>query len=156
VLPPGGRLGTVDHVLQVSRKRRRLERFKAWRRRIAARPRLNAAYRVGVAIVGTLVLVVGFALAMMPTPGPGWVMVAGGLGLLSSEFVWARKVVDFFRGRLRAIQLWFLRRSMATRVALLGSALVIVAFSLWSMGAVAMIGGWFGIDHAWMALSNLI
>lgn len=143
-------------MLQVTRKRRQLERFKAWRRRIAERPGLERLYRVAVAIVGTVVLVGGFGVAMLPFPGPGWVMVGAGLALLSSEFVWARRVVGFLRSRLRAIQLWFLRRPMWIRVLLLGTALVIVAFSLWSMGAVKMIGGWFGIDHAWMALSNLI
>src|SRR5215475_13108622 len=31
---------------------------------------------------------------MLVTPGPGWVAILLGLGLLAAEFVWARRLMD--------------------------------------------------------------
>jgi tellurite resistance protein TerC len=44
-------------------------------------------------------IVVGFTLllagvVMLVTPGPGWVVILLGLGLLAAEFVWARRLMD--------------------------------------------------------------
>ena len=41
----------------------------------------------------------GFALLsagiiMLVTPGPGWLAIAGGIGLLATEFAWAKRLVD--------------------------------------------------------------
>ena len=33
-------------------------------------------------------------LVMLVTPGPGWVVILLGLGLLAAEFVWARRLMD--------------------------------------------------------------
>lgn len=44
-------------------------------------------------------IVAGFTLlaagaVMLVTPGPGWFVILGGLGLLSAEFVWARRLMN--------------------------------------------------------------
>jgi uncharacterized protein (TIGR02611 family) len=44
-------------------------------------------------------IVAGFTLlaagvVMLITPGPGWVAILFGLGLLAAEFVWARRLMD--------------------------------------------------------------
>jgi uncharacterized protein (TIGR02611 family) len=44
-------------------------------------------------------IVFGFTLlaagaVMLVTPGPGWVVILLGLGLLAAEFVWARRLMD--------------------------------------------------------------
>jgi uncharacterized protein (TIGR02611 family) len=31
---------------------------------------------------------------MLVTPGPGWVVIILGLGVLAAEFVWARRLLD--------------------------------------------------------------
>jgi uncharacterized protein (TIGR02611 family) len=54
-------------------------------------------------------IVSGFTLllagvVMLVTPGPGWVVILLGLGLLAAEFVWARRLMDRIKregGRLR-------------------------------------------------------
>jgi uncharacterized protein (TIGR02611 family) len=54
-------------------------------------------------------VVVGFTLllaggVMLVTPGPGWLVIFLGLGLLAAEFVWARRLMDRIKregGRLR-------------------------------------------------------
>jgi uncharacterized protein (TIGR02611 family) len=44
-------------------------------------------------------IVAGFTLllagvVMIVTPGPGWLVIFLGLGLLAAEFVWARRLMD--------------------------------------------------------------
>ena len=46
------------------------------------------ARRIAVAIVGFSVLLVG--IAMLVLPGPAFVVIPVGLGILSLEFAWAR------------------------------------------------------------------
>jgi uncharacterized protein (TIGR02611 family) len=33
-------------------------------------------------------------LVMIVTPGPGWLVIFFGLGLLAAEFMWARRLMD--------------------------------------------------------------
>jgi len=64
------------------------------------------ARRIAVAVVGGTVLLVGFALIVLP--GPAFVVIPLGLAILGLEFAWARRwlrkvkdrsaqVVDYFR-----------------------------------------------------------
>ena len=48
--------------------------------------------KVGVFIVGWVIVIVG--LALVPLPGPGWAIVFVGLSLLATEFAWAARLKD--------------------------------------------------------------
>ena len=51
---------------------------------------------------GFTLLLIG--VVMVFTPGPGWVVIALGLGLLGAEYVWARRLLNRLKaegGRLR-------------------------------------------------------
>ena len=41
---------------------------------------------------GFTLLLVG--IVMLITPGPGWLVIIGGLAMLGAEFVWARRLLD--------------------------------------------------------------
>ncbi len=47
--------------------------------------------RVAVTIAGFVVLLAGVALLVLP--GPGWLLIFIGLGILSTEYVWARRLL---------------------------------------------------------------
>jgi tellurite resistance protein TerC len=49
---------------------------------------LRQARRLVVLVIGATVILAG--VAMLALPGPGWVAIFAGLGILSAEFVWAR------------------------------------------------------------------
>jgi uncharacterized protein (TIGR02611 family) len=51
---------------------------------------MQQATRLAVAIIGFKVILLG--VVMLVTPGPGWLMILLGLGILSVEFVWARRL----------------------------------------------------------------
>ena len=52
---------------------------------------MQQATRLAVAIVGFTVTLLG--VVMLVTPGPGWLMILLGLGVLGVEFVWARRLL---------------------------------------------------------------
>jgi len=54
---------------------------------------MQLATRLAVAIVGFTITLLG--VVMLVTPGPGWLMILLGLGVLSVEFVWARRLLKF-------------------------------------------------------------
>ena len=59
------------------------------------------ARRIGVAIVGSIVLGVG--LVLLVTPGPAFVVIPIGLGILSLEFDWARRWLHKVKERIGAV-----------------------------------------------------
>lgn len=68
---------------------------------------LNTGYRIAVAMVGSIMIVAG--LIMLVLPGPGWAAIFVGLAILSTEFVWARRVMhrarqSFERAKERALK----------------------------------------------------
>jgi uncharacterized protein (TIGR02611 family) len=64
-----------------------------WRRRIAARRTVNHPYRIGVGMVGGLIVALG--VVAIPLPGPGWLIVIAGLFVLATEFLWAERLLEF-------------------------------------------------------------
>lgn len=47
------------------------------------------ARRIVIAVVGSTVLLVGIILLV--TPGPAFIVIPAGLGILAMEFAWARR-----------------------------------------------------------------
>jgi uncharacterized protein (TIGR02611 family) len=63
---------------------------------------LEQARRVFRIVFGFTLLALGAV--MLVTPGPGWLIIFLGLGLLAAEFVWARRLMDRLKrqgGRVR-------------------------------------------------------
>lgn len=48
--------------------------------------------RLSRIVGGFTLLLIG--VVMLVTPGPGWIVILLGLGLLAAEFVWARRLMD--------------------------------------------------------------
>ena len=101
---------------------------------------LELAYRIVVAVVGTAIVVTGFAL--IPLPGPGWLIVFAGLALLATEFVWAERLLRFARSKVQGWTTWVLRQSLLVRglIGLVGVGAVLAAF--WAYVALQGVPGW--------------
>jgi tellurite resistance protein TerC/cation:H+ antiporter len=52
---------------------------------------LKQARRIVIAVIGFTVIAIG--VAMIVTPGPGWLVIFLGLSILAAEFVWARRLL---------------------------------------------------------------
>ena len=115
------------------------------RARLRERPLADFVYRVGVAVVGLTVLLVG--IAAIPYPGPGWAIVFLGLAILASEFYWAQRTLRFTRDRYNTA-MWWLRRQ-PWWVQALGAVLTgaVVVGTLWLFGAINWAAGLLGLQH---------
>jgi len=82
----------------------REERDWEWRRRIRSNPHSHRVYRTDDPDDGAVVIVAG--LVMVPFPGPGWLVVFIGVGILASEFDWAKRLLDYGKEKLRAWNDW--------------------------------------------------
>jgi tellurite resistance protein TerC len=60
------------------------------------------ARRLGVAVIGTTVLLVG--LAMVFLPGPAVVVVPAGIAILATEFLWAHRLLNRIQEKGRNVR----------------------------------------------------
>lgn len=60
--------------------------------------RRHILFRIGRMTLGFVVLFLG--VAAIPLPGPGWLIVGLGLGILAQDFVWAERTLNIVRKRL--------------------------------------------------------
>ncbi|MFI2201277.1 TIGR02611 family protein [Streptomyces sp. NPDC020192] len=65
---------------------------------IKARRVLHLSWQVGVFVVGLAVVVAG--IIMLPLPGPGWVVIFGGMAIWATEFVWAQLVLRWTKRKV--------------------------------------------------------
>jgi uncharacterized protein (TIGR02611 family) len=87
-----------------------------WRRRIAVRRGVNHGYRVGVGVVGGLIVALG--VVTIPLPGPGWLTVIAGLFVLATEFLWAERLLEFTKTHVKRWTDWVGTRPVWVRVLL--------------------------------------
>jgi uncharacterized protein (TIGR02611 family) len=123
-------------------------RWARWRNRLRDRPAVEFAYRIVVALIGLVVLVVG--IVAIPYPGPGWAIVFIGLAVLATEFDWSRRLLAYTRRRYDAVMAWFRRQGRWVQA--LGAALTaaVVVTTLWLLGAVGWSADLIGIEHEWL------
>jgi uncharacterized protein (TIGR02611 family) len=104
----------------------------------ASRP-LHVSWQVAIFLVG--LAVVGAGVVMLALPGPGWLVIFGGMAIWATEFVWAQLVLHWTKRKVteatqRALDPEVRRRNMIlTTVGLLivGAA---VAVYVWKFGLV--------------------
>lgn len=117
-------------------------------RRLHSNPVLSLTTKIVVAVVGTLVIVVG--VVMLVTPGPAFVLIPLGLAILATEFRFARRWLHWARLKAEAAKAKAEAMDPAVRrrrLLLMGVAVLVV------VGAVAVyvavydwptfaVGGW--------------
>lgn len=85
--------------------------LRAVRRAIGRRPWMLRAYRIGVGLLGGTIAVGG--LALVPLPGPGWLIVFLGLAILGTEFAWAKHIARWLKRQLDRFWAWWRARRAA-------------------------------------------
>jgi uncharacterized protein (TIGR02611 family) len=71
---------------------------------------LKKAKRVIVAVIGGTVL--AFGMAMIVLPGPAIIVIPLGLGILATEFVWARTLLHKAKGYISRRRSWGARQGV--------------------------------------------
>ncbi len=55
-----------------------------------------------IALMGGTVVLIG--VAMLVLPGPGLLVIAGGLAILATEFIWARRAMRHAKGAIAKVR----------------------------------------------------
>jgi uncharacterized protein (TIGR02611 family) len=126
----------------------RRRRWARWRDGIRDKPAAELTYRIGVAVVGLVTLVVG--IIAIPYPGPGWAIVFIGLAILASEFEWARRLLVYTRKRYDAVMGWFRRQGRWVQALAAVVTAVAVVASLWLFGVLGWTATMLGYERAWL------
>ncbi|MBZ6474477.1 TIGR02611 family protein [Streptomyces griseocarneus] len=105
---------------------------------------LHLSWQVGVFVVGLAVVAAG--IVMLPLPGPGWLVIFGGMAIWATEFVWAQLVLRWTKRKVteaaqRALDPKVRRRNIILTV----TGLVIIA------GLVALYVTTHGLSLPWKA-----
>jgi uncharacterized protein (TIGR02611 family) len=115
--------------------------------RLRSTPGGRTALRIFVGVSGLLVVALGAFL--IPLPGPGWLIVIGGLAIWAIEFAWAKRLLHFTRRNVQAWTSWAARQILAVRLLIGALGLLFVACVVWlsvkySLGVdlVALVRGW--------------
>ncbi len=101
----------------------------AWRRRIRSNPHSLRIYR-GVVFATGLVLVLG-GLALVPLPGPGWLVVILGIAVWASEFELAARLLGVVKTRVRAWEKWAMVQPWWVKGLLGLAGALVVAGAIW-------------------------
>lgn len=107
-------------------------RARDFRARVRSIPGGAVLWRVAITIIGLAIIAGGIVL--LPLPGPGWLIIFGGLGLLSTEYEWASRLLGRARQFVGRWSQWTARQGLWVRVAvgLLGLVfLAAAAFGSW-------------------------
>ncbi|MGC4876094.1 TIGR02611 family protein [Micromonospora sp. DT43] len=127
--PDAGRPGGVTVVGEPPRRPRWRDRVSTTLDLIRANPTGRIALKIFIAIAGALVVTIGIAL--IPLPGPGWLLVIAGLGIWAVEYHWARRLLGFTRRHVHGWTQWVTRQSLPLRFVLGAVGLVFVGVVVW-------------------------
>lgn len=104
---------------------------------VKARRMLHLSWQVAVFIIGLAVVVAG--VIMLPLPGPGWVVIFGGMAIWATEFVWAQLVLRWTKRKVteatqRALDPKVRRRNIILTSIGLVIVTVLVGIYVWKFG----------------------
>jgi uncharacterized protein (TIGR02611 family) len=120
--------------------RERATPLRTFRARIRALPGGRLAWRLAVTVVGVAVIAIGIVL--LPLPGPGWLIIFAGLGVLGTEYAWAARLLRWVRARVRRWTRWIAAKPVWFRLGAGLLSLIVIAGLL--------VAAWFVPFGAWL------
>jgi uncharacterized protein (TIGR02611 family) len=112
---------------------RRLKGVRSW---VHRRPSGVAIWRVGIALIGLVVIIVGVVLLALP--GPGWLVIFAGVGIWATEFAWAKSLLKSVRRAVGKWTAWIERQPRWLTMLVGGLGLILVAAVVAGVWAVAL------------------
>src|SRR3954470_295983 len=93
--------------------------------RIRANSTGRLSLKIGIGVLGALVVALGIVL--IPFPGPGWAIVILGLAIWALEFTWAKRLLDFTKRHVKSWTSWIARQSLPMRAVIGVVGMIFVA-----------------------------
>ncbi|MDN5819246.1 MAG: TIGR02611 family protein [bacterium] len=101
-----------------------------------------------VGAIGGLVLLAG--ILMIPYPGPGWLVVIAGMGILSTEFIWAENLRKFTVRHYERWLGWFRAQNFTVKVMFAFATFCVVVASIWLVNGYGIIANWLDLPYEWL------
>lgn len=109
---------------------------------------LRRGKKIGTAIVGGLVVIIG--LILVPYPGPGWLVVFAGFAILATEFSFAAKALEWLKGKYELWQQWLKRQSKFIQAFVLAFTGLVILITIWLLNTFGIIDSIFGLGQEWL------
>ncbi|GIH24414.1 hypothetical protein Aph01nite_27240 [Acrocarpospora phusangensis] len=100
-----------------------------WLDRVRSTRAGRLTLKIVVGVIGGAMVIGG--LIMVPFPGPGWLVVFGGLAVLATEFHWASNVLDFAKRVVGAATGWLKRQNWFVRILAGGLTFLVAGAIVW-------------------------
>ena len=108
----------------------------------------RSSKKILIAIVGGLVVLVG--LVLVPYPGPGWLIVFGGLAILSTEFEFASKVLAYARGKYDAWSDWVKKQNVFVQLLILAFTGIVILVTIWLFNGFGIVNNFLSLHQDWL------
>lgn len=112
-----------------------------WRRRIRENPRKLLFYRIGVGVLGGLLIIAAPLTGWLPGPG-GIPLFIAGLAVLASEFEWAQRLLYRVKEWVKALTAWTGKQPAWLKALGTVALFVCVLVGIWLYFAVLGVPGW--------------
>jgi uncharacterized protein (TIGR02611 family) len=109
---------------------------------------LRHGKRIGTAIVGGLVVLVG--LVLIPYPGPGWLIVFAGLAILATEFEFAAKWLTWLKAKYHQWSAWLKRQPRIIQILVIAFTGIVIILTLWVLNTFGLIDNFLHLDQDWL------
>lgn len=102
----------------------------------------------------TLILFLGWAvvllgIVLLPYPGPGTLIIFGGLAILAREFSWAHDLLVWAKQFFHKWHIWFRKQPLVIK-AFFGILTFLTGFViLWMIGGLELVNRLLGLDLSW-------
>lgn len=101
--------------------------------------------KTALTILGVTVLLIGTVL--IPYPGPGWLIVFAGLGILATEYVWAKNLLHFAKGKYDAWQQWLGKQNNYVKAFFWLATAAVVVVTIWLLNGYGFINDWLNLNY---------
>ena len=109
---------------------------------------MRQSKKILIAITGGLVVLIG--LVLVPYPGPGWLIVISGLAILSTEFVFASRLLHYAKRKYDNWVAWLKRQNILIQLSALLFTGSVVALSVWLLNGFGFINSILSLGQDWL------
>ncbi len=89
-------------------------------------------------------------LVLVPYPGPGWLIVFAGLAILSTEFVFAQKALEYAKGKYDAWVDWLKAQPLIIRLLVLALTGIVIFVTVWLLNGFGIINSLLSLQQDWV------
>lgn len=101
-----------------------------------------------ITFIGFVVLIIG--IIMIPYPGPGWLVVFAALGILSTEYDWAKRLLKYAKQKYDDWVKWVAKQKPHIQLSISMVTLLVTIATLWLINCYGFINHGLHLNQNWL------